>query len=95
MRIGELADRLTLQPRATPTISLAARTENPMTTDTRTYSVPGISCDHCKRAIEAEVAPLPDVEVVEVDVDAKTVTVNGGDSTAIEAAIADAGYAIA
>ena len=25
---------------------------------TRTYSVPGISCDHCKHAIETEITKL-------------------------------------
>jgi copper chaperone CopZ len=59
---------------------------------TRTYSVPGISCDHCKRAIEAEVSNVADVAAVEVDVDAKLVTVTGGDDSGIRAAIDDAGY---
>jgi copper chaperone CopZ len=62
---------------------------------TRTYSVPGISCDHCKRAIETEVSGVDAVESVAVDVDAKLVTVVGGDDAAIRAAIDDAGYDIA
>ena len=66
-----------------------------MTTDAHTYTVPDISCDHCVRAIEKELAPLDGVEAVNVDVDSKTVTVNGGQPSAIEAAIAQAGYAIA
>jgi copper chaperone CopZ len=66
-----------------------------MTTDSRRYTVPDISCDHCKRAIEAKVAPLAGVDAVDVDVDAKTVTVVGGDPEAIESAIVDAGYSIA
>ncbi len=67
----------------------------PMTTETRTYTVPDISCDHCKRSIESAVSALPHVEAVEVDVAAKTVTVTGGDPAATEAAIGEAGYAIA
>jgi copper chaperone CopZ len=59
---------------------------------TRTYSVPGISCDHCKRAIEAEVSTVADVESVEVDVAAKLVSVTGGDDSGIRAAIDEAGY---
>ncbi len=59
---------------------------------TRTYSVPGISCDHCKRAIEAEVSAVADVASVEVDVAAKLVTVIGGDDSGIRAAIDEAGY---
>jgi copper chaperone CopZ len=62
---------------------------------THTYSVPGISCDHCKRAIETEVSAVAAVESVDVDVDAKLVTVVGGDDAAIRTAIDDAGYDIA
>jgi len=66
-----------------------------VTPQTRSYSVPDISCDHCKRFIESAVTPLPNVEAVEVDVAAKTVTVTGGDPVETEAAIANAGYTIA
>ena len=62
---------------------------------THTYSVPGISCDHCKRAIETEVSGLAAVESVDVDVEAKLVTVVGGDDAAIRTAIDDAGYDVA
>lgn len=62
---------------------------------TRTYSVPGISCDHCKRAIETEVSAVDGVSAVGVDVDAKLVTVTGGPDDAIRAAIDEAGYDIA
>lgn len=65
-----------------------------MSDRTHSYNVPDISCDHCKRTIESHVEPLEGVEDINVDLDAKTVTVIGGDRTAIEAAIADAGYAI-
>jgi copper chaperone len=64
-------------------------------TTTHTYSVPGISCDHCKRAIEGEVSTVAEVERVDVDVDARLVTVIGGDDAAIRAAIDDAGYEVA
>ncbi len=64
-------------------------------TTTRTYSVPGISCDHCKHAIESEVSTVDGVAVVVVDVDAKLVTVSGGDDAAIRAAIDEAGYDVA
>jgi len=62
---------------------------------TRTYSVPDISCDHCKRAIETEVSAVGDVVSVDVDVEAKLVVVTGGDDPVIRAAIDDAGYDIA
>ena len=61
-------------------------------TSERTYQVSGISCDHCKRAIEGEVATVAGVATVDVDVEHKTVTVVGGDDTAIRRAIDDAGY---
>lgn len=62
---------------------------------TTTYSVPEISCGHCKSTIEAAVGGLGDVHTVEVDVDARTVTVDGGDRAAIITAIEDAGYDVA
>jgi copper chaperone len=63
-------------------------------TTTRTYSVPGISCDHCKRAIEGEVSTVADVASVDVDVEARRVTVVGGDDDEIRAAIDEAGYEV-
>ncbi len=62
---------------------------------TRTYLVPSISCGHCKAAIEAEVGKVAGVASVDVDVDAKTVTVDGGDEALVRGAIDEAGYAIA
>jgi copper ion binding protein len=60
------------------------------------YSVPGISCDHCQRAIEAEVAKLDGVEAVRVDIEAKTVQVEGDVAPEeILGAIEQAGYEIA
>ena len=64
---------------------------------TITYSVPGVSCEHCQRAIEGEVSQVEGFESVDVDLDAKTVTVNGEplDGLAIVAAIDEAGYEVA
>jgi copper chaperone len=64
---------------------------------TLTYSVPDVSCGHCRTAITNEVAPLPGVESVVVDLDTKTVTVTGDplDEQAIVAAIDKAGYEVA
>jgi copper ion binding protein len=64
---------------------------------TLTYSVPGVSCAHCRQAIEGEVSQVDGVESVEVNLEAKTVTVSGEplDETAIVGAIDDAGYEVA
>jgi copper chaperone CopZ len=64
---------------------------------TLSYSVPGVSCAHCQRAIEDEVSQVQGVDSVEVDLDAKTVTVSGDplDEVAIVAAIDEAGYEVA
>lgn len=64
---------------------------------TITYSVPDISCGHCRAAITSEVSTVAGVETVEVDLDAKTVTVSGDplDEQALVAAIDEAGYEVA
>ena len=64
---------------------------------TRTYSVPGISCDHCRSAITSEVSAVAGVQAVKVDLGAKTVTITGDplDEQAIIAAIDQAGYEVA
>jgi cation-transporting ATPase V/Cu+-exporting ATPase len=60
-----------------------------------TLTVPDISCGHCKQAIESAVGVVPDVSAVDVDIDAKTVTVVGGTTDGIVEAITGAGYAVA
>ncbi len=64
-------------------------------TATTTYSVPEISCGHCKSTIEGAVQGLAGVSRVEVDIETKTVTVDGGEHSAIVTAIEEAGYDIA
>jgi len=66
-----------------------------VTDQSRTYSVPGISCGHCKTAIEGEVGAIPGVSSVDVDIDTKLVVVVGGTDAAVRSAIDDAGYDIA
>ncbi len=65
--------------------------------NTISYSVPDVSCGHCRAAITSEVSTVAGVESVDVDLDAKTVTVTGEplDEAAIIAAIDDAGYEVA
>jgi len=65
--------------------------------ETVVYSVPGVSCEHCRSAIETEVGRVAGVERVAVDLEAKTVTVAAEplDEAAIVAAIDEAGYDVA
>lgn len=64
---------------------------------TLSYSVPDISCGHCRTAITREVSTIDGVESVDVDLKTKTVTVVGEplDEQAIVAAIDEAGYEVA
>jgi copper chaperone CopZ len=59
-----------------------------------TYSVPGVSCEHCRVAITGEVGRVAGVERVDVDLGARRVTVTGAgfDDAAVRAAIDEAGY---
>jgi copper chaperone CopZ len=62
--------------------------------ETVTYSVPAIHCHHCALSIREEVSEVNGVEAVDVDLDAKVVTVHGRalDDAALRAAIEEAGY---
>jgi copper chaperone len=64
---------------------------------TLAYSVPGISCGHCRTAITSEVTQVEGVSAVDVDLERKIVTVNGADVSddAVRDAIDEAGYDIA
>jgi copper chaperone CopZ len=64
-------------------------------TTTRVHSVPGMSCDRCVKAITDHVTPLDGVTCLVVDLEAKTVTVTGGDDVAVVAAIDEAGFDVA
>jgi copper chaperone len=62
--------------------------------DTKTYSVPGMHCGHCKAAVSRELEAVTGVEHVDVDLETKLVTVRGAtlDDAALIAAIDEAGY---
>ena len=64
---------------------------------TITYSVPGISCDHCRTAITDEVTGVAGVSAVDVALAGKVVTVAGAgvDDAAVRDAIDEAGYDVA
>ena len=59
-----------------------------------TYTVSGMSCGHCKSAVEDEVGRVPGVEFVNADLETKLVLVRGEglEDRALRAAIDEAGY---
>jgi copper chaperone CopZ len=59
-----------------------------------TYIVSGMTCGHCVQAVRTEVAAVPGVTGVDVDLDPKEVVVHGEavDDAAVRAAIEEAGY---
>ena len=65
--------------------------------ETKIYSVPGMHCAHCEAAVARELEAVDGVEAVDVDLDAKRVTVRGHglDDAALRAAIDEAGYEVA
>jgi copper chaperone len=62
--------------------------------DALRYTVPAMHCGHCERAVKEEVGAVAGVASVDIDLDAKLVTVrgNGLDDAALRAAIEEAGY---
>ena len=68
-----------------------------MSTESRTYVVTGMHCDHCAASVSEEVGEVPGVASVEVDVASGRVVVAGEafDDGAVRAAVGEAGYAVA
>ncbi len=62
--------------------------------ETVTYNVPGIHYEHCGLSIREEVSEVQGVEQVDVDLDAKVVTIRGRELSdeSLRAAIEEAGY---
>jgi copper chaperone len=61
-----------------------------------TYTVTGMTCDHCVGAVKSEVASLPGVAAVEVDLASGRVTVTSDRplDDAVRAAVDEAGYEV-
>ena len=65
---------------------------------TSTYTVVGMTCQHCVTAVTAELQQLPGVSAVEVELDSGSVRVESGaplDPAAVDAAVQEAGYRLA
>jgi copper chaperone CopZ len=63
-----------------------------------TFSVTGMTCEHCRRAVTAEIAAVDGVETVTVDLASGIVTVTADrpvDRADIAAAVDEAGYRVA
>jgi copper chaperone len=69
----------------------------PQQTETREYTVNGMSCSHCVLSVREEVSDVPGVTAVDVDLTSGRMTVLGAaiDDDAIRVAVAEAGYEIA
>ncbi len=66
--------------------------------ETRTYTVTGMTCGHCVSSVTEEVQELPGVENVEVILETGAVTVTTSrpaDDEAVQAAVEEAGYQLA
>jgi copper ion binding protein len=63
----------------------------------KTYTVSGMTCEHCVKAVRSEIGSLSGVDSVDVDLEAGRVTVSGTEFTdeQIRAAVDEAGYELA
>lgn len=64
--------------------------------ETASYRVPGMSCEHCRAAVTEEVSGVGGVDRVVVDLERKLVQVSGRglDDASVRASIAEAGYEV-
>jgi copper chaperone len=66
--------------------------------DTRTFTVKGMTCGHCVSSVTEEVREIPGVESVDVVLETGAVTVTSSqalDDAAVRAAVEEAGYQLA
>jgi copper chaperone len=62
----------------------------------KTYTVTGMTCDHCVLSVSEEVGEVAGIHAVDVDLSSGRLTVQGDiDDAAIETAVAEAGYEVA
>lgn len=62
----------------------------------RTYTVTGMTCEHCVNSVNSEVGNVPGVDSVEVELATGQVTVAGAGfaDEEVRAAVDEAGYAV-
>ena len=64
----------------------------------QTYTVTGMTCDHCVRAVTEELEKLPGVTGIEIELSTGQVTIQAEqdlDRVAVAAAVDEAGYEVA
>ncbi|MDX1925758.1 MAG: cation transporter [Pirellulaceae bacterium] len=62
-------------------------------TNRMVFQVSGMTCNHCRKAVENAIRNVPGVDAVDVDLDLETAVVHGtADATTISSAVIDAGY---
>jgi len=63
----------------------------------RSYTVQGMTCEHCRASVLDEVSEVPGVGAVDVDLASGRLTVagDGVDDAAVRAAVEEAGYGVA
>ncbi len=68
-----------------------------MSGERRSYTVTGMTCEHCVAAVDAEVGALAGVSGVEVDLASGALLVSGSDidGDAVRTAVEEAGYSLA
>jgi copper chaperone len=61
------------------------------------YAIEGMTCEHCVRSVTEEVSEVAGVTAVDVDLASGRMVVHGTgvEPTAVRAAVAEAGYAVA
>lgn len=62
----------------------------------RTFTVTGMTCGHCTKAVEEEVGAVPGITAASADLGSGVLTVQGEgfDEAAVRAAVDEAGYAV-
>ncbi len=66
--------------------------------ETRTYTVTGMTCGHCVASVTEEVQEIPGVEDVQVALETGALTVTASqslDDATVKAAVEEAGYQLA
>jgi copper chaperone len=68
-----------------------------MSDERQSYTVTGMTCEHCVAAVDAEVGALPGVSSVAVDLASGALVVSGSDidGEAVRGAVEEAGYSLA